>query len=461
MLAAKTVDVKPWWLYADARRFTPNDWVAPDWSTRFPGFQLAPALLLEPDGKTPTTVIHICREEAQTAETGSVYASGRPAPKKGAPPPNGRLTQPPGDSGFARNAKGRAVSCSAGVGFASSVECGCGVGLERCMPSPGFQNEQPAFVMPTHVPFGPGLPFEASPQPPAQWLRMWWGEEAKRYMDCVFLEDRDVRELLIGRSDQVNGPLAQFYRTMASATCCGASVDLGYTEPEPLVEPGAVPEALVPQDTATWLPIAHRGPHAAGLLTMPVFLTKYGSRRARAHVVASAFLCHEFVADTVRLAPSTEPDLTKRPGCNACHQTLEPMAAAFTRVAESDWTWLPATQLPMTLPKCASEKAPGSCKGYYDPAFAGQLRGAYAAPSRAEAGPAGLAAEVAASPDFAPCVVSTVASGLLGRALTADDAAWKARLVSAFTEGGYRMRALVRAIVTSPRYRDGNDARTP
>jgi hypothetical protein len=461
VLDAKTVVVKPWWLYADIHAATPTDLVSPDWAQRFPGFTLVPALQYEPDGKTPTKQVRICREEAQTAATGRVYASGRPGVKKGDPPPAGRLTQPPGDSGFAKRSKGRAVSCSAGIGFSSSVECGCGPGLERCVPSTGPQFESPAFVMPTHVPFGMSAPFEATPQPVSAWLRMWWGEEAKHFMDRVFLEDRDMRELLTSRADQVNGPLAQFYRSLASATCCGQSVELGYTEPEPMVDPAAVPEALVPQDTATWLPIADRGPHAAGLLTMPVFLTKYGSRRARAHVVASAFLCHEFVADTVRLLPSTEPDLTKRPGCSACHQTLEPMAAAFTRVSEGDWTWLPASQLPMSLPKCAGDKPPGVCKGYYDPAFAGQLRGAYAAPSRAEAGPAGLAAEVVASPDFAPCVVQTVASGLLGRALTSDDAVWKAKLSAGFAAGGYRLRELVRAIVTSPRYREGNDTRRP
>jgi hypothetical protein len=461
VLADKTVLVKPWWLYADYRAFAPNDRVGPDWAARFPAFQLVPALLFEPDGKTATTEIRVCREEAQTAATGVVYASGRVAPKKGELPAGGRLTQPPGDSGFAKRSRGRAVSCTSGIGFANSLECGCGVGLERCMPSPGPYFETPPFVMPINAPFGTDVPFEATPQPASAWLRMWWGEEAAHFMDRVFLEDRDFRELLTSHEDRVNGPLAQFYRAIASATCCGASAELGYTDPEALVDPAAVPEALVPQDTATWLPIADRGPHAAGLLTMPVFLTKYGSRRARAHVVASAFLCHEFVADTVRLSPSTEPDLTKRPGCSACHQTLEPMAAAFTRVSESDWTWLPATQLPMSLPRCAGDKPPGQCKGYYDPAFAGQLRGAYAAPSRAEAGPAGLAQEVVASPDFAPCVVQTVASGLLGRALDTDDAAWKAQLAKQFVDGGYRLRALVRAIVTSPRYRHGNDARVP
>lgn len=33
--------------------------------------------------------------------------------------------------------------------------------------------------------------------------------------------------------------------------------------------------------------VADRGPHASGILTMPIFLAKYGSRRARAHVVYS------------------------------------------------------------------------------------------------------------------------------------------------------------------------------
>jgi hypothetical protein len=280
---------------------------------------------------------------------------------------------------------------------------------------------------------------------------MWWGEEARRFFDKIFVEDRDVRELLTSRATVVNGPLAQFYRFLANATCCGPSQDLGYSDPEPLVEPGAMPAALVPEDTATWLAVADRGPHAAGVLTMPIFLTKYGSRRARAHVAYSAFLCKDFVADTVKLEPSTEPDLTKRPGCSTCHQTLEPMAAYFTRVAESDWTYLPATPLPLSKP-CKN----GPCKSYYDPAF-GSLRGAYAAPSHAEAGPAGLAAELVAAPEFAPCVVQNVAQSLLGRQLAAEDDAWKTQLVKTFVDGGYRMRALVKAILTSPRYRSGND----
>jgi uncharacterized protein DUF1585 len=449
--------VKPWWLYADYRAALPTDRIAADWSRRFPGFVPVPALLVEPDGKTPTAEVRVCREEAQAAETGTVYASGRAPAKKGDPLPGNRLTQPPNDSGFARAQRGRAVSCLSGTGFQNSIECGCGVGLERCVPGAGFQNEPPAFVMPTHTPLGADLPFEATPQPAASWERTWWSAEAIHALDKIFLEDRDFRELLTARWTVVNGPLAQFYRFFAGATCCGPAADAGYSDPVPLVDRGAVPDALVPADTATWLAVSDRGPHASGILTMPIFLAKYGSRRARAHVAYSAFLCREFVADSVKLAPSTEPDLVKRPGCSACHQTLEPMAAYFTRVMESDWTFLPADKFPIIDPRCSKTKS-GLCKTIYDPAF-DKLRGAYASVANAEAGPRGLATAITTSPEFAPCVVQNVAQSLLGRQLGTDDDPWKAELAKTFVDGGYRMRGLVKAIVTSPRYRDANDAR--
>ncbi len=464
LLDERTRLVKPWWLYADYRATTPTDHVASDWPKRFPGFEPVKGLLLEPDGKTPTTAVRVCKEEAQTADNGTVYMSGRPALKKGEPNPYDRLTAMPGDSGFARSQHGRAVSCLSGTGFQNSVECGCGIGLERCMPGAGFVNDPPAFVMPTHTPLGQDMPFERTEQPGSAWARMWWGEEASHFIEKLFLEDRDIREMLTSRGTAVNGPLAQFYRSMASATCCGPAADLGYSQPQPLVEPGAVPDALTPEDTATWLPIGDRGPRASGILTMPIFLTKYGSRRARAHVLYQAFLCKDFVADSVKLAPSTEADLTKRPGCSTCHQTLEPMAAYFTRIEESGWTWLPATEFPMSLQRCTGAdptKVPGACKIAYDPAFTDAhhttLRGAYAAPSHAEAGPTGMAADITSAPEFASCVVQNVAQSLLGRSLAPEDDAWKTQLAKTLVDGGFRMKPLVRAIVTSPRYRDGND----
>ena len=444
VLDAKTVVVKPWWLYADYRAKKPVDLYSPDWQKRFPGYELTKALLVEPDGHTPTTEIRVCKEEAQTADTGAVYATGRGDAKVRPPPPVGRKTRPPVDTPLARKEAGKQVSCATGTGFRNSAQCGCGVGLERCLPGAA------AFVMPIEAPIGPDEPFVAGSQSVSEWEKMWWAQEAERFLDRLFAEDRDFREVLTGRWTEVNGPLAHFYRFLASATCCGPAADAGYLVPDPLVQPSAMPADLPPVATDTWVPVADRGPHAAGIMTMPVFLTKYGSRRARAHVLYNAFLCRDFIASKVQLAPSTEPDLMKRPGCSTCHTSLEPMAAYFSRVTELDWTWLPAATFPLST--CNGGPRTELCNRVYDPAFH-MLRSSYAAPAHAEAGPIGLAQDITTSPEFAPCVVKTVAQSLLGRPLAPEEDAWRDQLVDAFVQGGYRMRTLVRAIVKSGQYR--------
>lgn len=457
LLDERTVVVKPWWLYADYRAPDPKDRAGPAWIARF-GYELAWSMFTEPDGKTPMTGVRVCREEAQTADTGRVYASGRIVQKTDPLLP-GRLTRLPADTAFARASAGRAVSCTTSQGFESSLDCGCGVGLERCLPT-----GPNGFVQPWLVPLGLDQPFDSAPRPAVLWMRTWWSQEAIHFLDRIFGEDRDVRELLTSPATTINGPLAQFYRFFAGATCCGDAAELGYTQAEPLFDPAAVPAALAPYQVSTWATVDNRGPLAAGVMTMPIFLLKYASRRQRAHAVYSAFLCRDFAAETARLAPSTEPDLTRRPGCAKCHRRLEPLAAYFSRIRESDWTYLPRARFPVSLPRCAAADPAamsGACRAYYDPAFtdarSAELRGAHAAPAHADGGPRGLAAEITSSPEFAPCVVKNVAQGLLGEA-PSDDDPWKAALAREFAAGGYRMRSLVRAILTSPRYRDRSNA---
>ena len=461
LLDERTVVIAPWWLYADYRDPHPHDRAGPDWIRRF-GYELAWPTFDPtegpgpgPDGKVPMTGVRVCREEAQTADTGRVYASGRIV-QKSDPLLPGRLTRLPADTAFARASAGRPVSCLGAPGFESSLDCGCGVGLERCLPA------APAgFVQPWLVPLGVDLPFDRAARPAALWMRTWWSQEAIHFLDRIFGDDRDVREILTSPATAINGPLAQFYRFLAGATCCGDGAELGYREAEPLFDPAAVPANLLPHQVSTWATVASRGPHAAGVTTMPIFLLKYPTRRQRAHAVYSAFLCRDFVAETAQLQPSDEPDLTRRPGCATCHRRLEPLAAYFARIRESDWTYLPAAQFPVAQPRCAAAdpaRMAGACRTFYDPAFsdarAGELRGAHGDPAHVEAGPRGLAAEITASPLFAPCVVQNVAQGLLGRALTPDDDAWKAGLAKDLVASGYRIRPLVKAIVTAPRYRD-------
>jgi hypothetical protein len=152
------------------------------------------------------------------------------------------------------------------------------------------------------------------------------------------------------------------------------------------------------------------------------------------------------------------------------------MAAYFSRILENDWTYLPAQSFPVLNPACngnTTTMPPASkCLNYYDPAFAnmshGTLRGAYPdtysngmygppVTHHADEGPAGLANDLVNDPDFPGCVAQNVASALLGRPLTADDAGFKEALTTAFVQGGYKMSPLVQAVVTSNHYIGANN----
>lgn len=504
-----TALVFPWWLYADYQSASPSDrYDASTWAQRFPGFVPSPKLLSDQADGNSTMVqqIRVCKEEAQTAAEGAVVVTGRcteplasrPAwCSKSNPPPYGRMIKPPIDSAFAAAAgaaqkRGGAplprVDCSSLIGFNNSAECGCGPGLERCMPGAGHDSENPAFVFQRLNALGSDQPIDQAEQVASSWQRFWWGEEAAHFLTYLFSADRPLTEMLTARYGFVNGPLAQFHKSAARATCCDSpAIAMGLLEPEPLFDPKALPAGLAPQATGDWRRVEDRGSQAAGILTMPVFLTKYGSRRSRAHVLQQVFLCLDFTASGPGLKPSTEPNLMLREGCRDCHATLDPMAAYFARIQESDWTYLPARRIPLRYGGCRVNDAgvPANappedgglnvgCSSLYDPAFsdndAGTLRDAYpdlpvagqldpftGAPlAHADQGPAGLARELVHHGRFDACVSQRVAESFLRRALTREDAALRAALVSSFSSAGRTPKAMVKALLKSDAYLRAN-----
>jgi len=462
VLDANTVLVRPWWIYRDYRSSAPVLRYGDTWTTVDPGYRPVDELLLDADDKTKTIAVRVCKEEAGTKEMGTIYASGR-KPASG-PPPFGRLRPLPLDDAYAKAHKGDAIACRSAASLTMATDCGCGVGLERCMPSDGFKKNAGAFVIPARVPLGIDLPMDGFAQSPSEWHKFWWSQEALKFMARVFGEDRDFREVLTAKYTYVNGPLAHFYRS-SSLAATGKGKAFGLVDDgEPLFDPARVPNDLLPHDVSLWQEVSDRGPRASGLVTMPVFLTKYASRRARGAALYTTFSCKSFSSEAVQLMPSTEPNLMLRPGCNTCHGTLEPLAAYFSRVVETDFSYLPSAQFPISNPLCKKGpkgQTPGFCRDFYDPAFsddkAGMLRGAYASIEHAEAGPGGAASAIAGSPEFASCAVERVTASFLGRPINADDAALMKSLNEAFVSGGYKMKALVRALVRSSTYRAGNN----
>jgi hypothetical protein len=523
-----TVVVRPWWLYHDYKAWMPSQRYGEGWANPDPEYRPVEALLTEPDGK-PTTEVRVCREEAQTTQDGHVYASGRkppgtagPAPKPGipaaaakpgapaaapkpgalavhpqAPPPppasvpnakpaapggpttmmgapmaaptvrytGGRVRPAPVDNKYAIDHKGEPVSCATRMGLDYGVDCGCGVGLERCEPSTTFNMDSPAFYYPSHMPLGPGLPLDEVRQSASRWFPYWWSREAVRMLGYIFQEDRDFREILTGHETFVNGPLSQFYRVIQRGNCCGPEATFGMKEEsEPLFDPAKVPADLEPQDVGTWKFVPDRGPHASGLLTTPMFLEKYASARARGAVLYNVFLCKSFLADKAQLTPSDEPNLTVRPGCSTCHATLEPLAAYFARVEPASFVFLPEALFPAKNPACKKDKnghLNGPCNALYDVAFSdaheATLKSSYASVTHADEEPAGAGRDITAMPEFASCAVQQVTTSFLGRPVNADDQPLLHQLTDDFVKSGYRMRTVVKGIVRSNTYRQSNN----
>jgi len=457
VLESATRVVKPWWLYRDLKSATPTELYGQRWS---PGPQYKPvdALLLEPDGSR-TVAVRVCREEASEPSSGTVLVTGRDAPV--APEVLGRQSAAPVDTPWSKQHKGESIDCRSAAGVTLAADCGCGGALWACLPGDANRKDPFGFELPVNVHLGMDAPFDRGPQPYTVWHKLWWAAEVGAIFEHLFSEDRDLREVLTGRWTWVNGPLTQFYEatapTMAGGYAKGFAL-VGATEP--LVDPKSVsPVAVQPNQFDTWARVPDRGPWAAGIATTPAFLTKYASRRARAATLYTTFLCKTFVAGDARLLPSTEPDLRKRAGCSACHGTLEPLAASFTRIVETDFLVLPPKVYPADNPMCqpdAEGKIKRVCDRHYDPAFSNGthafLRGAYAAPEEADVGPIGAAKKIAGSPDFAGCAVSRMASAFLGRPLTSDDADLARELEEIFRKNGYRTRAVVAAILRSEAY---------
>jgi hypothetical protein len=198
---------------------------------------------------------------------------------------------------------------------------------------------------------------------------------------------------------------------------------------------------------------------------------KFQSNRGRANRFYNAFLCQHFETNEP-LPPSTdachqESDLTKRCGCKGCHQAVEPAAAYWGRWAEAGVLPMEEATFPRYVAECArTGRASPFCRAFYFTAeevndtavegpFVGQLRAYVFADATREAniatGPEGIARGAIDSGRFASCTVERMWKLFNAREPTVEETSEIAALAEDFSSD-YRLRRLVKAIVTRPEY---------
>ncbi len=287
-------------------------------------------------------------------------------------------------------------------------------------------------------------------------------EQALRLADRVVDEGRPLSDVLTLRELEVNGPLAH-YLTWQTAT----TVDF-LSRPSPSF---SAPVMEFTNESWVRVPLSGR---ASGVLATPFYLLKFTTNRARANRFFNAFLCVALQAPPGGLpspaeACSQEPDLSKRCGCNACHQVLEPAAAHWGRFTEAGTFELTDTEFPSFDATCIADGGalPDRCAHYVTRArvgaeapYVGKLRSLlFASPesvAAVAAGPGAWAREKIDSKEVGACVTRRFFEKLVGRPFRedlADERALEASLRERFDTSGGDLGALLRAIVALPQYR--------
>ncbi|MFO0650116.1 MAG: hypothetical protein U0326_28095 [Polyangiales bacterium] len=278
----------------------------------------------------------------------------------------------------------------------------------------------------------------------------------------VVERNEDYATIFTTRRGLANGPLAFMNRYQTA--------QMGELEFSPSAPPEALPDIAV--DDLTWREY-QRGPEHNGILTTPVFLARFPTRRARINRFWTSFLCRPFGASSTPIPPPEdachrEPNLARRCGCSTCHSIIEPMGAAWGRWAERGTNYLDTANFPVFDPACSTcggAWCPPRCKHYVTASRPGEsvpsqgtlqsyLYRSSADLRRIDAGPCALIADALAVGEIQSCAASTAWQRLLNRPMSErEQADVLPALVHIFEAHGRNYRELVRAIVSSPAYR--------
>lgn len=282
-------------------------------------------------------------------------------------------------------------------------------------------------------------------------------EEPARLFERVIASGEPYMNAFSTRSTAMNGTLAHYYRYLADDNDS---------------ELKNAPE--LPYD-ADWQYVERESFHS-GILTTLGFLRRFASHRARVNRLYTAFLCDPFEAPSGGLPSATDdcssnPDLSSRCGCAACHATIEPATTHWGRWEEGD-DFVYREDIDTFSNNCANcEKGDCSnfCKTFYitreletSPGSVDTELGKFKVlgwrseeqAAALDVGPSALVTSPEYQQQLASCAVRNFAEHVFGRELSAEErTGWLVEKTASFASVGHDFLKMVKDVVTDERYR--------
>ena len=336
------------------------------------------------------------------------------------------------------------------------VDCGCGPNLDNCLPGDG----QPGRVR--------------------ERVRESLTQEPLRVIEAIVAARGNYLDAFRSPDTRLDGALAHFFRHLTEDDGDNIGNRVMYYL-------GFDLDTLdsIPWDQEDYVPVTREG--GAGVLTTPAYLLRFASNRGRANRFYEAFYCDPFVPSADGIPSSSDedphPNLRIVPGCSDCHQTLEPAAAHWARfrnAGEAGLFHIERYDLDTPYSYCATcgpvesggngDNCGTYCNTYHVThenshaltleSYAGlPLSVAWLEESDMEnavAGPQNLVDDESEQTRVASCAVRTLASNLLHRDMTVDDAAWLAEQTEAF-QSDFDWLGLVERMTNDTRYQQTHE----
>ncbi|MBL4633653.1 MAG: hypothetical protein JKY56_07265 [Kofleriaceae bacterium] len=328
--------------------------------------------------------------------------------------------------------------------FNTNPGCGCGQDLRNCLPTGGTEAHSR--------------------------VRDALAEESTRIFEATIRAGKSYFDAFTTRTTYVNGLLSHFYRYLSGEVALELANGRAYDH-----QIDNIP--VLAFDDPAWVPVERNSVHS-GVLTTPGFHLRFTSNRARTNRFYSAFRCEPFVSSEglpAEMSATPNPNLRERPGCAACHQSLERAAAHWGRWrTDGEFGFFDEPSMDFSAQRedcqrCTGSECSSFCDSYFitannssHPDELSQWQGyprarAWLSEGEAgaiETGPSGLVTAQTDRDTIATCTVRNLAQHLLNRELSEDELlVWVPSLTSQFAESGYNFQSLTRNLVTDERYR--------